>query len=118
MKSGYQVLWLTAIVVLILMGLTITFQKEPPQAQEPIPRIKPVESIPEKYNDGFGVLLSDYQEQRISAEEVLQILVLWADKGLFVKLADTDLDEDFFLVERERREKIEAYKKAIFRDMK
>lgn len=70
-----------------------------------------INEIPEEYNDHIPLLLEDFQQGKITLEEVVQILILWNDRGAFVPLGpavnEADVRLDYFYVNKDRRAEIE-----------
>lgn len=71
--------------------------------------------IPKQYNSHREILLQDYQKGKISIEQVVQILILYQDEGVFLPLYETDTRQDFYWVNKGRHKDIEDLKKAIYK---
>jgi len=76
-------------------------------------RISPTQitEIPEQYNDHLPLLLKDFQEGKISADEVIQILILFQYRGVYAPIDKIHPDGDFFFIDRERHAEIEEWEK-------
>jgi uncharacterized protein YecA (UPF0149 family) len=66
--------------------------------------------IPERYVTDFGLLLKDFHEKRVTADEALSILILKVveNDGVFLPLYETDTRFDYYFVNKERRKEIET----------
>lgn len=89
------------------------YEMDQPQVVGPS-GIKLITEIPKKYNDDFGALLRDFQAGSVSQSEVIQFLILWNDKSMFLALSEVDVQTDLILVDKQMRERIQAYKKSIY----
>jgi len=75
--------------------------------------IKRVEEIPEKYNDHPQILLKDFQEGLVTQSEVLQILILYQNRGTFSAVDSIDVEHDYFYVDKNRREEVDEIKRQL-----
>lgn len=76
--------------------------------------MKIINEIPEEYNDHLPRLLEDFQQGKISMEEVVQILVLWSDKGTFRALHDTDTRYDLYFVHKDHHNMVLEDKRRMY----
>jgi len=73
-----------------------------------------ITEIPEKYNEHPRRLLKDYQNQDISLFKVIQILILYQDRGEFRSLYETDTELDKYWIDKQEHKEIANWKEKSF----
>lgn len=106
MTLRYQVAILLAMI-LAVCGVTAMFAKTVEiEPRQPLAEI--VEKIPEKYLGDPSELLRDYQLGEVSAEVVIQILLIQRveNEGVFLPLDETDTLFDHYFVDKRQHQYI------------
>jgi len=75
--------------------------------------VKGIEEIPEKYNDHPRVLLEDFQKGLVTQSEVLRILILYHDRGMYSPSNELDVELDLFHIDRKRHAEIEEMRRKL-----
>ena len=75
--------------------------------------VKGIEEIPEKYNDHPRVLLEDFQKGLVTQSEVLQILILYHDRGVYSPSGELDVGLELFHVDKKRHVEIEEMRRML-----
>lgn len=105
--------------MIVIVSIPWIFEAIESESKEKAPDIialnEPITEIPKEYNDNPRKLLEDYQNQEISLHQVIQILILYQDEGMFLSLYETDTRQDLYWIHRKQHDKIEAFKKNLFR---
>lgn len=113
--------WIISVIVITIVTIPWIFEAIGSKEEEGLGRGPdlimiggPITSIPEEYNEHPLKLLEDYQKREISLHQVVQILILYQDRGEFKGLYETDTELDKYWIDKQEHQKIDEWKKEIY----